>query len=93
MTTCSLTDVITDALTSPAFEMAKEVASLLATQIIRAAAERGHAGTDYYLPHLHNLSRAERNELIRRDFTGSNLREVCRKYGVSKTTVYRACRQ
>lgn len=93
MTTCNLADIITDALVSPAFGMSADVANLLAVQIIRAAAERGHAGSDYYLPYMHNLSRAERNALIRRDFTGSNLREVCRKYGVSKTTVYRAFHQ
>lgn len=93
MTTCNLTDVITDALISPAFGMTAETANLLAVQIIRTAAERGHAGSDYYLPYMHNLSRAERNALIRRDFTGSNLRETCRKYGVSKNTVYRACHQ
>lgn len=93
MNTCNLADIITDALVSPAFGMSADIANLLAVQIIRAAAERGHAGSDYYLPYMHNLSRAERNALIRRDFTGSNLREVCRKYGVSKTTVYRACHQ
>lgn len=93
MTTCNLVDVITDALSSPDFGMPTETANALAVQIIRTAASRGHAGSDYYLPHLHNLSRAERNALIRRDFTGSNLREVCRKHGVSKTTVYRACHQ
>lgn len=91
MTISNLTEVISDALTSPVFGMSADVANLLAVQIIRTAAERGHAGSDYYLPYMHNLSRAERNALIRRDFTGSNLREVCRKYGVSKTTVYRAC--
>jgi Mor family transcriptional regulator len=93
MITCNLADVITDALASPVFGMSPDVANLLAVQIIRAAAERGHAGSDYYLPYMHNLGRAERNALIRRDFNGSNLREVCRKYGVSKTTVYRACHQ
>lgn len=93
MITCNLADIITDALVSPAFGMSADVANLLAVQIIRAAAERGHAGSEYYLPYMHNLSRAERNALIRRDFNGSNLREVCRKYGVGKTTVYRACHQ
>lgn len=94
MNTCSnLADVITDALASPAFGMTAETANLLAVQIIRTAAERGHAGSEYYLPYMHNLSRAERNTLIRRDFTGNNLRDVCRKYGVKKDTVYRACRR
>ncbi|MDX9944277.1 MAG: Mor transcription activator family protein [Azonexus sp.] len=93
MITCNLADVITDALASPVFGMSPDVANLLAVQILRAAAERGHAGTDYYLPYLHNLSRAERNEKIRREFRGNNLQEICKKYGVSQRTVYRACRQ
>lgn len=93
MNTCNLAEVITDALASPVFGMPAEVANILATQIIRAAAERGHAGSDYYLPYMHNLGREERNALIRKDFKGNNLREVCRKYGVGKTTVYRACKR
>ena len=93
MTTCNLADVITDALKSPAFGMTAEVANLLAVQIIRTAAERGHAGADYYLPYMHNLTREERNALIRKDFRGNNLKEVCRKFGVKKDTVYRACKR
>lgn len=92
MTTCNLADVITDALKSPAFGMTAEIANLLAVQIIRTAAECGYAGEDYYLPYMHNLSRDARNALIRKEFTGNNLRDVCRKFGVGKTTVYRACR-
>lgn len=91
MTTCTLADVITDALKSPAFGMTADIARLLAVQIIRTAADRGHAGSDYYLPFLHNLGREERNALIRKEFKGNNLREVCRKFGVSQRTVYRAC--
>ncbi len=93
MNTCNLADVITDALASPAFGMTAEVAKMLAVQIIRTAAERGHAGADYYLPYMHNLGREERNALIRKEFKGNNLREVCRKYGVKKSTVYNACRR
>lgn len=91
MTTCNLADVITDALASPAFGMTADVANLLAVQIIRTAAECGHAGADYYLPYMHNLGREARNALIRKEFKGNNLIEVCRKFGVSKRTVYRAC--
>lgn len=93
MSLCTLADVITDTLQSPAFAMPAALANLLATEIIRAAAARGHAGADYYLPHLNNLTRAERNSRIRSEFNGTNLREVCRKYSVSKATAYRACRR
>ena len=92
MTTCNLADVITDALASPAFGMTAEIANMLAVQIIRTAAERGHAGVRYHLPHQYSLPREERNALIRKEFKGNNLREICRKFGVSKDTVYRACR-
>lgn len=91
MTPCNLADVITDALKSPAFGMTADIAHLLALQIIRTAAERGHAGAEYYLPYLHNLGREERNALIRKEFRGNNLKEVCRKFAVSRRTVYRAC--
>ena len=93
MTCTNLIDVIADALQSPSFSMSETVAMDLAQSIIRAAAERGHAGSDYYLPLLRNMDRAERNAMIRTEFKGNNLREVCRKFGVSKTTVYRACRR
>lgn len=93
MITCPIADVFTDVLSSPAFGMSADVANLLTVQMIRVAAELGYAGSEYYLPYMHNLSKSERNALIRRDFNGRNLRDVCRKYGVSKTTVYRACNQ
>lgn len=93
MTCTSLIDVIADALQSPAFAMSHAIATDLAQSIIRAAAERGHAGSDYYLPSLQHLGRGERNARIRVEFKGNNLSAICRKYGVSKTTVYRACRR
>lgn len=93
MTTCTLADVITQTLQSPTFSMSAELANLLATEIIRAAAICGHAGTDYYLPHLNTQTREERNARIRAEFNGTNLREICRRYAVGKTTVYRACRR
>lgn len=93
MTCTSLVDVIADALQSPGFAMSETVAMELAHGIIRAAAERGHAGADYYLPNLGHMTRAERNAMIRAEFKGNNLREVCRKFGVSQRTVYRACRR
>ena len=93
MKPCTLTDVIADALQSPVFAMSTEIARLLAAQIICAAAERGHAGCDYYLPSAQHLSRDERNARIRAEFDGTNLKAICRKYDVSTRTVYRACRR
>lgn len=93
MTACALVDVISDALQSPDFAMPGETARMLAEQILRAAAARGHAGAEYYLPNLQHLTRSERNAMIRAEFNGQNLRAVCRKYSVSERTVYRACRR
>ena len=33
--------------------------------------------------------RVERNAAIRREFHGSNISEICERYGVSRATVYR----
>lgn len=93
MKKCTLTDVIADALASPIFGMQATVARMLAEEILRTAAARGHSGSDYYLPNIQHLTRAERNALIRTEFNGRNLRKVCLKYDVSMRTVYRACRR
>lgn len=75
------------------FQMNNFAAKALALDIVLGAAEEGHSGTEYYWPALHALTREQRNEAIRREFNGSNLGEVRRKYGVGKTTVYRAVRR
>lgn len=93
MTCTTLADVITDALKSPTFAMPHDTAKTLAEQILRSAAERGHSGSEYYLPSMNHMTREERNASIRKEFIGCNLSEVCRKYGVGKTTVYRACKR
>lgn len=92
MTITSFADVISDALQSPFFNLSPDAASTLAVQIVIEAAKCGHAGTDYYLPTFSHLNRDERNARIRLEFNGRNLKDVCRKYGVSRRTVYRAVR-
>lgn len=72
--------------------MSEPVAAALARQIAISAAELGHGGSHYYLPQLHTLTRAERDEQIRREFNGRNLSDVCRRYRVSRRTVYRIVR-
>ena len=71
----------------------QDAAEELALALVRTAAKKGHAGADYYLPSCGAFDRATRNAEIRKEFNGTNLRAVCRKWGVSKTTVYRACRR
>lgn len=43
-----------------------------------------------YFSKMTNDERKERREKIKRDFTGTNYDEVCRKYKISKRTLYRA---
>lgn len=92
MSTNSFTDVISRGL-QQFCEMNQEAADSLAAAIARGAAKQGYAGNEYYLPALHTLTRAERNAAIRIEFNGRNLDQVCRKYGVGKTTVYRAVKR
>ncbi|WP_083831932.1 Mor transcription activator family protein [Azoarcus olearius] len=63
-----------------------------ARAILVKAGELGHAGADYYLPSFSHLTRDERNARIKCEFNGRNMKEVCRKYGISKRTVYRVMR-
>lgn len=94
MTCTTFADVIADALQAPdVFGMPATVAETLALQIVRVAASRGHAGTDYHLHSLQYLNREERYALIRREYTGRNVRELCRKYSVHRSTVYRIVRR
>jgi len=92
MSLITITDVIAAGLRE--FNgMSQYAAEALARAICCSAAKQGHAGTEYYLPALHTLTRAQRNEAIRREFNGQNLREVMKKYGVHKSTIYRAVRR
>lgn len=90
MTNNSFTEVIAAGLVEFA-GLGKTQADVLAAAIACAAAKTGHAGCHYYLPH--GLSREERNAAIRREFNGQNLRNICIKYGVHRTTVYRAVKR
>lgn len=92
MTTTHLADILTQAAHS-AFDIPSGAARSMVEQILQTAAAMGYAGCDYYLPSLQHMTRDERNAMIRAEFNGQNLSAVCRKYSVSKTTVYRACRR
>jgi Mor family transcriptional regulator len=90
----TLCDVIADALAAPdVFKLPRDAANDLARQLVITMARRGHSGVDYYLPALHALTREDRNSAIRREFNGQNLRQVMRKYSVSRSTVYRVVRR
>lgn len=38
------------------------------------------------------INKKDRDEAIRREFNGKNYNEVCKKFGVSRRTLYRALR-
>lgn len=90
--TTSITDVVADGL-KRFCEMPPSAAETLAKAIMCAAAESGHAGAEYYLPAMHTLTRADRNAAIRREFNGQNLKAICRKYGLGRTSVYMIVRR
>lgn len=87
-----LAEVLTQA-AHEAFQLPEGAARTLVEQMLQTAASLGHAGSEYYLPSLQHMTRAERNSRIRAEFNGQNLREICRRYGVSVRTVYYACRR
>ena len=41
--------------------------------------------------HIPNLFKIERNAAIKAEFNGTNLREICDKWDVARSTVYRIC--
>lgn len=87
----TITDVIAAGLQGFC-DMPPTAAEELARAICFSAAKQGHAGAEYYL-HVHGLPRSELGPAIRREFNGRNVKELCRKFGVHKTTVYRAVRR
>lgn len=65
-------------------------AERIAVAVIEWGAETGAAGVEFYWPaRAGAMTLAQRNEAIRTEFNGRNLKAVCQKYQVSKTTVYR----
>lgn len=92
MSSLTITEVIAAGLREFA-SMHPDAAERLAREICCAAAKKGLAGSQYYLPAMHTLTRAQRNEAIRREFNGRNLRELMKKYSVHKSTIYRAVRR
>lgn len=62
-------------------------ASAMAVEIVEGMRHR-LGGARVYLPRP-NIE--VRNEQIRRLFNGRNVQEICRRFGVTKSTVYRVC--
>ncbi len=65
-----------------------------AGNIIEWGAKNGQSGSVHYWPcKFRGMSPGERTDAIRERFNGTNLKEVCREFGVSHATVYRAVRR
>lgn len=52
---------------------------------IRLSDELG--GLNYYFPKAEKMLRAKRNELIRKEFTGANHKELAQKYRLSEVQI------
>jgi Mor family transcriptional regulator len=76
-------------MTAVAFGMPEPEARALAATLIDRIQTK-HAGDEVYIP---GPNKHRRNEHIRRMFNGVNHDVVCRKFGISKATLYRVMGQ
>jgi Mor family transcriptional regulator len=70
------------------FGMVEHIATPIADMLL-VGIRRRMGGREVYIPAPDKMGR---DELIRAAFNGRNLVEVMREFGVSKATVYRACK-
>lgn len=63
----------------------EQLASQFANLILEGMRKR-FGGADLYIS---TVDRVARNEAIRHDFNGRNHEEICRKYDISRTSLYR----
>lgn len=59
------------------------------SEVILCGMRKRIGGQEVYVP---AQDKGKRNEAIKAFFNGRNMDEVCRMYGVSPDTVYRACK-
>jgi Mor family transcriptional regulator len=69
--------------------MHESIAALFADALVRGLRRR-MGGRELYIP---AADRSARDAAIRREFDGSNLKEVMARHGVSRTRVYEICGQ
>lgn len=70
------------------FSMDEREASAMADAVAYEM-RREIGGTEVYIPAMTKIDRAARDEQIRRDFCGRNAKELGRKHGLSRTSIYR----
>ncbi|HAG75167.1 MAG TPA: hypothetical protein DCL53_06875 [Thauera sp.] len=57
--------------------------------ILTKAAELGHGGTTYHLHTLDYLTRDQIAARVRAEYNGRNVQMLARRYGKSRSTIYR----
>lgn len=67
-----------------------EALAIQFADIICSGLSRRNPSTYIYVPAVFVEQRRAMYAAIAAEFNGRNLREICHRYGVSKTTVYRA---
>lgn len=69
-------------------EQHREVAQLIGVENLIRLSEN-YGGTTLYIPKVDDLLKNSRHAAILREFDGTNIRYLARKYHVSERTVYR----
>lgn len=69
-------------------EQHREMAQLIGVENLIRLSEI-YGGTSIYIPKVDDLLKNSRYAAIMREFDGTNIRYLARKYGVSERTVYR----
>lgn len=88
----TLADVFADVLTRE-LRLPPPVAETLADALILGAAKLGHGGTSYHLYTLDTLARGDIAARVRAEYNGRNVQLLARRYGKSRSTIYRILRR
>tara|TARA_R110001592_G_scaffold337300_1_gene623633 strand:- start:250962 stop:251243 length:282 start_codon:yes stop_codon:yes gene_type:complete len=84
----SLFDSLSEAIQKGA-HLPPDEAQRIAIQAIEWGADAGLGGVEHYWPmKVRAMPLKIRNAAIRQEFNGNNLKSICAKYQVSRTTVY-----
>lgn len=88
----TLADVFADVLTRE-LRLPKGAAETLADALILGAARLGHGGATYHLHTLDYLTRDDVAVRVRAEYNGRNVQVLARRYGKSRSTIYRILRR
>jgi len=88
----TLADVFTDVLMRE-LKLPQGAAETLADALVMGAARLGHGGATYHLHTLDFLIRDDVAERVRAEYNGRNVQVLARRYGKSRSTIYRILRR